>query len=64
VIHLVDATVVRVDLLTGSGETLDGQFLESFANPVEARGGADILKWEDEKNAFLRQGSASHRPAG
>jgi len=43
-------------LLARGGKALDGQLLETFANPVKPRRGAQVLEGEDEIDAFLREG--------
>jgi hypothetical protein len=56
VIHLIEAAGVGIDLLPGCRELLDGQFFQSFANPIETRACTNILKRKNQKNTFLGKG--------
>ncbi len=51
--ELARAASVRIDLVTGIGKILDGEFFQAFAEPVEAWGGAGVFEREDEVDALL-----------
>jgi len=44
---------VRIDLLPAGGQRLNGEFFEAFAEPIEARRCASVLKGEDKVDAGL-----------
>ena len=54
-VHFVQAAIVGIDLLAGRGKLLDGEFLETLTNPIQARRGAGIFKGKDEVDAALRK---------
>src|SRR6266403_4377801 len=47
------AAGVRIDLLPAGGQRLNGEFFEAFAEPIEARRCASVLKGEDKVDAGL-----------
>jgi len=63
-VHFVEAAFVRIDLLAGGGKFLDGEFLEAFANPVEARRCAGIFKRKNEEDPALRKRRGAGRCGG
>src|SRR5580704_1465917 len=50
---LARAASARIDLGTGIGKILDGEFFQALAEPVEAWGGAGVFEREDQVDALL-----------
>jgi hypothetical protein len=60
-LHFGGAPGVGINLLAAGGERLNGEFLEAFAEPVQARRCPRVFKGENQIDAGLRGGSGARR---
>ncbi len=55
---------VCIHLLACSGKALDGEFFQSFAEPVEARTRSIIFEWKHQKDALRRRNKHGAKTSG